>query len=61
MAGYHHPFTPLEWFRFDGPSFGRYVNEMCTKANPGRLIMVETMVSNWPTWERTEGDEFVIV
>jgi len=57
-----HPFKPLAWFAFDGPSFGRYVKEYCTPADPGRLVMVETMAADWPTWERhTEGDELVIV
>jgi quercetin dioxygenase-like cupin family protein len=57
-----HPFKPLEWFRFDGASFGRYIAEYCTAANPGRIIMVETMAGDWPTWERhTQGDELVIV
>lgn len=55
-------FEPLDWFRFDGPSFGRYVEHLCTAEEPGRLVMIETMVSDWPTWERhTEGDELVIV
>ena len=55
-------FQTLDWFRFDGPSFGRYVSEYCSDDNPGRLVMVETMPGDWPTWERhTEGDELVIV
>jgi len=57
-----HSFEPLDWFRFDGASFGRYVAEHCTNDNPGRLVMIETMLSDWPTWERhTEGDELVII
>ncbi|MFK7975934.1 MAG: cupin domain-containing protein [Halioglobus sp.] len=55
-------FEPLEWFGFDGESFGKYVTEHCSNETPGRLVMMETMVSDWPTWERhTEGDELVIV
>lgn len=55
-------FVPLPWFGFDGPSFGRYVEQLCTGDKPGRLVMIETMASDWPTWERhTEGDELVIV
>lgn len=55
-------FAPLPWFSFDGESFGRYVSECCSEANPGRLVMIETMPGDWPTWERhTEGDELVII
>ena len=55
-------FTPLEWFSFDGASFGRYVEELCTASKPGRLVMIETMIADWPNWERhTEGDELVII
>ena len=57
-----HPFTPLDWFSFDGQSFGRYVTEYCSESNPGRLVMVESMSADWPTWERhTQGDELVII
>lgn len=55
-------FKVLNWFKFDGESFGRYVGEICSEDDPGRLVMIETMVSDWPTWERhTKGDELVIV
>lgn len=55
-------FEPLDWFDFDGASFGRYVENYCSSDNPGRLVMIETTASDWPTWERhTEGDELVII
>ena len=55
-------FAALDWFTFDGPSFGKYVTEMCNADDPGRLVMIETTAEDWPTWERhTEGDELVIV
>ena len=61
LAG-DHAFEALEWFKFDGPSFGRYVENHCSNEAPGRLVMIETMTTDWPTWERhTEGDELVIV
>ena len=55
-------FMPLDWFKFDGPSFGKYVTEICTAEEPGRLVMIETTPTDWPTWERhMDGDELVIV
>ncbi len=62
VGAVEHSFQPLAWFGFDGPSFGRYVSEICGEANPGRLVMIETMETDWPTWERhTAGDELVII
>ncbi len=62
INGGDHSFEPLGWFNFDGESFGRYVTEHCTDDAPGRLVMIETMLADWPTWERhTEGDELVII
>jgi uncharacterized cupin superfamily protein len=56
------PAQALPWFAFDEPSFGKYVQEHCSAASPGRLLMVETSPSDWPSWERhTEGDEIVII
>ena len=56
------PFVPLPWFDFSGESFERYVQELGTEEEPGRIIMIETMITNWPSWERhTEGDELVII
>lgn len=55
-------YTALNNFHFDGPSFGKYIEEHCSDDNPGRLVMVETSPTDWPSWERhTEGDELVIV
>jgi mannose-6-phosphate isomerase-like protein (cupin superfamily) len=57
-----NPALPLAGFGFDGPSFERYIAEHCAPGAPGRLIMVETSPTNWPSWEcHTEGDEIVIV
>lgn len=62
IAGGAEPAQALPWFAFDGPSFGRYVEEHCSDTAPGRLLMIETMAGDWPTWERhTEGDEIVII
>lgn len=62
IAGEAAPAQALSWFTFDGSSFGRYVQEHCSEAAPGRLLMVETMTNDWPSWERhTEGDEIVII
>ncbi len=49
-------------FHFDGPSFGRYVTEHCSAAEPGRIIMIESSPEDWGQWEcHTLGDEIVIV
>ncbi|MDX2237876.1 MAG: cupin domain-containing protein [Hyphomonadaceae bacterium] len=61
MAG-DHPYVPLEAFGFDGDSFERYIRDLCTTANPGRLVMVETSPADWSAWERhAEGDELVVI
>lgn len=62
LTGEDKAFDVLEWFGFDGPSFGKYVGEHTTDDKPGRLVMIETMIDDWPTWERhMQGDELVIV
>ncbi len=56
------PAVPLPGFGFDGPAFERYMAEHCSDAAPGRLIMIETTPTDWPSWEcHPEGDEIVIV
>ncbi len=62
ISSSNQPFKPLDWFAYDGPSFGRYVSELCTDDNPGLLVMEETMPGDWPSWERhPQGDEMVII
>jgi uncharacterized cupin superfamily protein len=61
--GARAPAVALTDFNFDGESFMKYIGAHCSNADaPGRLIMVETTATDWPTWERhPEGDEIVIV
>lgn len=57
-----NPAVPLPEFGFDGPAFEDYIAKHCEPDAPGRLIMVESTPTNWPTWEcHPEGDEIVIV
>ena len=54
--------VPLPGFGFDGPSFEAYIEEHCSDADPGRLVMIETTAESWPTWEcHPVGAELVIV
>ncbi|MAE96953.1 MAG: cupin [Deltaproteobacteria bacterium] len=53
---------PIADFGFDVASFEAYIAAHCRPGEPGRLIMVETTPSDWPSWEcHGEGDEIVIV
>lgn len=53
--------VPLTDFGFDGPAFGKYIEQHC-QAAPGRIIMVEQSPADWPIWERhTKGDEIVYI
>jgi mannose-6-phosphate isomerase-like protein (cupin superfamily) len=62
LAGADTPAVPIPDFGFDGRAFGAYVAEHCSPSAPGRLIMVESTLTNWGAWEcHTQGDEVVIV
>lgn len=56
------PTVPLPDFGFDGPAFSAYIDEHCQDGEPGRLMMIESTPTDWPTWERhTDGDEIVFI
>lgn len=61
-GGPEAPAVPLDGFGYDGPSFMKYIEAHCGPGAPGRLIMVESTPGDWPSWERhNDGDEIVIV
>lgn len=62
VVGADNPAVPQLDFKFDGPSFERYIAQHCKPGAPGRLIMVESTPTNWGAWEcHTDGDEIVII
>ena len=57
-----NPAVPLAAFGFDEPAFEDYIVAHCTPDAPGRLLMVQSTASSWPTWEcHPAGDEIVFV
>lgn len=39
-------------FKYDGESFGAYVDQHTSQQDPGLLMMIEATPADWPTWER---------
>jgi len=56
------PASPQTDFKFDFPSFEKYIAQHCRPDAAGHLIMIETSPTDWPAWEcHKNGDEVVIV